>query len=168
MPPDTSEARPRGRDALQVQADGPDTSQGTSDAHLAAEVALIGAMTHNAEARDRVPRMVSADDFDREAHRVLFEVICELHDEGSPVDQIIVNDRLIGTGRIEVVGGLVGIFDCTSVEGCPSVNAWPSYATIVAREARRRRDIVALRRAVSRLEAGEDPAVVAAELEVAA
>ena len=145
-----------------VQDDGP--HEDTTRHALAAEVALVGAMAQSSEARTHAVRMIDPGDFTREAHRVLFATICELHAEGSPVDNITINDRLIETGKLDEAGGLVGIFDCTSLEGCPIIASWPTYATIVAREARRRRGITKLTRAIERLEAGEDPAVVAGEL----
>ena len=132
------------------------------------EAALLGAMLLSAAARDGVPRMLDPDDFDRSAHRVLFEVIVAMHAAGDEIDNITVNDKLAATGKLDEIGGLAAVWSLTAVEGCPTPSSWPTYATIVAREARRRRDIVTLRRAIARLEAGEDPAVVAAELEVAA
>jgi hypothetical protein len=73
MPRNQSEARPRGRDALQVLAAVPDTPKSTGDprqtpvAHLAAEVAVLGAMMQSDRAREAVPSMLAPDDFDREA-----------------------------------------------------------------------------------------------------
>jgi replicative DNA helicase len=134
----------------------------------AAEAALIGAMLLRPDARDGALGMVTAGDFDREAHRTVFETVVAMHAAGEHVDNVSVNDRLATTGQLEVVGTLAAVWALTSLEGCPTPAAWPVYATIVAREGRRRRGIRLLQRAIDRLEAGEDPALVSAELAVAA
>lgn len=149
-----------------VQADGPDDTQNT--ASMAAEAALLGCMILSTEARHGAIGMLTADDFEREAHRTMFLALDTMHAFGEAVDQITVNDKLAGLGKLDEVGGLAAVFELTDPTACPSPAAWPTYATIVAREGRRRRGIRVLRRAIARLEAGEDPAVVAAELEVAA
>jgi replicative DNA helicase len=132
-----------------------------------AEAAVLGAMILSVEARIGALELLSAADFDRPAHRVVFEAVSALHHDGVPVDPVTVNDRLAASGRLDEVGGLGAVYGLTALEGCPVPASWPTYATIVAREARRRRGITVLRRALARLEAGEDPAVVAADLAVA-
>jgi replicative DNA helicase len=133
-----------------------------------AEAVLLGAMLLRPDARDGALGMVTAGDFDREAHRTVFETVVAMHAAGEHVDNIAVNDRLATTGQLEVVGTLAAVWTLTSLEGCPCPEAWPVYATIVAREGRRRRGIRLLQQAIRRLEAGEDPALVSAELAVAA
>lgn len=136
--------------------------------HLSAEVAVCGALMLSEDARAGVPTMLDQDDFDRPAHRTLYRTILPMIQRGDHVDNITVNAELAKTGRLDEVGGLGAVWHCTSIEGCSTPSAWPTYCTIVVREARRRRGIAKLQRAIARLEAGADPQLVAAELGVAA
>lgn len=113
----------------------------TSVTHHYAEAALLGSMILNRDALAGAASMLAPDEFDRPAHRTLFTTLVELHTEGTPVDQITVNDRLATTGRLDEVGGLGAVFDLTSVEGCPTTSAWATYAGIVKREADGRRQV---------------------------
>jgi replicative DNA helicase len=135
---------------------------------LAAEAAVLGAMLLSNEARNGVIDMLVTDDFERGAHRTLFEVLTAMQAANIHIDNITVNDELARLGKLEEIGSLASVWALTSIEGCPVPAAWPTYAVLVRREARRRRDLQLLRRAIERLEAGEDPAVVAADLAVAA
>lgn len=139
--------------------------------HLAAEVALLGCMMLSGEARDGVPRMVGPGDFEREAHRVLFEALVRMHRAGEVVDHITVGAELHHRDQLDVIGGLTALYAVSDPSATPSPASWPTYATLVAREGRRRRTIRSLFRAIRSLEAGEDPAVVSerltSELEVA-
>lgn len=132
------------------------------------EAALLGSMILSRDAREGALRMVTADDFSREAHRIFFETVATLHADEEYLDQVCVNDRLILNGKIDDVGGLASVWALTSVEGCPVTASWPAYSTVVAREGKRRRILRQLHDAIGRLERGEDPAVVHLGPEVAA
>ena len=134
-----------------------------------AEAAVLGAMIASADALTGVCQMLAAGGhlFARPAHRTLFEVLEQMHLDGHPVDTVTVTDRLAILGKLDEIGGPLGVTDLTDPATCPTPASWPSYCTIVLREARRRRGIKVLREALARLEAGEDPAVIADELAVA-
>jgi replicative DNA helicase len=58
--------------------------------------------------RDAIARALEglrADDFYRDAHRVIFQAMVELFERGEPVDLITVTNRLAATGKLEDVGG---------------------------------------------------------------
>ena len=143
-------------------------NESTREALELTEAAALGAAILSADARAGIVGALTPDAFLREAHRAVFEAVAAMHAAGEHVDQITVNDQLASTGKLDEVGGLVAVFELTDPLACPSPAAWPTYATIVAREARRRRGIRTLQRAIERLEAGEDPAIVSAELAVSA
>lgn len=143
------------------------TTPPVATAHEAAEAALLGAMLLSAEARAGAPGIVTADDFEREAHRTLFATITKMMEADEPVDPVTLNHRLVADGRLAEVGGALAVHHLSSLESCPVPASWPTYSTIVAREGRRRRGIRMLRRGIERLEAGEDPQVVATEIGVA-
>ena len=140
----------------------------TANRSDSAEVALIGAMILDPDALQGARRMVGPDDFQRDAHRVLYTALCAMLDAGQHVDVVTLTDHLATAGTLDHVGGAVALADLHGFEVCPVPAAWPSYATIVSREGQRRRMIAQLRNLIARLEAGEDPTVVAAALDVAA
>jgi replicative DNA helicase len=144
-----------------------DTTEPTSAER--SEAALLGAMIVSSEALAGACRMLAAGGhlFVRPAHRTLFELLEQMHLDDVPVDVVTTTDQLHLDGHLDEVGGPAAVVDLTTLEVCPTPAAWPTYATVVLREARRRRGIRVLREALARLEAGEDPAIVADELAVA-
>jgi replicative DNA helicase len=137
-----------------------------------AELAVLGAALLSTEARDGLLKMVSPRDFARDAHGVVFDVIGQLVAARIDVDLMTLTCALADRDLLDEVGGADAVSRLTSLEACPSPAAWPCYATPVVRESRRRRLRTVLSGAVVRLDRGEDPNVVAAEivagLEVAA
>jgi replicative DNA helicase len=133
----------------------------------AAEVACLGAAILSGEARDGLRRMLTPSDFGRDAHRVVFDVVCQLV---GPVDLVVVTVALADRHLLDEVGGAGALSRVTSPECCPSPASWPVYGTVVAREGNRRRLRTVLRGALARLDNGADPAVLADEVarEVAA
>lgn len=134
-----------------------------------AEAAVLGAMLTSTDALDGASHMLAGGGhlFSRPAHRTLFDLIEQMHLAGEPVDVLTVTDRAATTGKLDELGGPLGVSDLSDPATCPVPASWPSYAKIVLREARRRRGIKVLLDALARLEAGEDPAVVAVDLAVA-
>jgi replicative DNA helicase len=137
-----------------------------------AEVAVLGAALLSVEARDGLLKMLTPRDFARDAHGVVFDVIGQLVAAGTDVDLVTLTCDLADRDLLDEVGGADAVSRLSSPEACPSPAAWPAYATPVVREARRRRLRTVLAGALVRLDRGEDPNVVAAEivtgLEVAA
>ena len=87
--------------------------------------------------------------------------------DGIAPDTLTVTDRLATRGELDHVGGPLAVADLTGMATCPTPASWPAYATVVGREARRRRGVRLLSDALARLHAGEDPATVAAATAVA-
>ena len=170
--PEQKRDRPAGGSGTAPTSLGCDNGKGTgplSHDHLTAtaeanEAAALGAMLIDDEARQGVPSMLDPDSFDREAHRVVYGAVLAVLADGDTPDPLTVTAKLAERGRLDEVGGPVGVSDLSDMRTCPVPQSWPAYATVVAREARRRRGIVTLRRALDRLERGEDPGVVASDL----
>ena len=72
---------------------------------LEAEQSILGSMLLERDAVARVVEMVRPEDFYREAHRRVFEVVAELFDRGEPADLVSVTDRLRAKGVLDDVGG---------------------------------------------------------------
>ena len=73
---------------------------------IEAEQALIGGLMLNAQAWDKVADVVSAGDFYRKDHRLIFESIGNLIEDGSPCDVVTVSEYLDNRGELEQAGGL--------------------------------------------------------------
>ncbi|MBT8086900.1 MAG: replicative DNA helicase [Gammaproteobacteria bacterium] len=73
---------------------------------IEAEQALIGGLMLNAEAWDKVADVVVADDFYRKDHRLIFNALGELVENGSPCDVVTVSEFLDSRGELEQAGGL--------------------------------------------------------------
>ena len=73
---------------------------------IEAEQSLIGGLMLNAQAWDRIADILTAADFYRNDHRLVFEAIDRLIDEGSPCDVVTVSEHLDNRGELEKAGGL--------------------------------------------------------------
>jgi hypothetical protein len=73
--------------------------------NLEAEQGVIGSVLLDNEVLTDVRGIVTAADFYRDTHQVLFEVICSLADRGKPVDCVTLADELTRLGRFEAIGG---------------------------------------------------------------
>lgn len=74
--------------------------------NLEAEQSVLGAMLIDKEAIARVQEVLRAEDFYREAHRHIYDVITGLFDRGEAVDLITVTEELRRRGRLEAIGGV--------------------------------------------------------------
>jgi replicative DNA helicase len=73
--------------------------------NLEAEQSVLGSMLLERDAIARVVELVRQEDFYREAHRRIYQVITELFERGEPADLISVTDRLRAKGMLDDVGG---------------------------------------------------------------
>jgi replicative DNA helicase len=73
---------------------------------IEAEQALIGGLMLNAQAWDKVADVISAGDFYRKDHRLIFQAIDRLIDAGSPCDVVTVSEHLDNRGELDQAGGL--------------------------------------------------------------
>ena len=73
---------------------------------IEAEQSLIGGLMLNAQAWDKVADVVVADDFYRKDHRLIYQAIARLIEDGSPCDVVTVSEHLDNRGELEPAGGL--------------------------------------------------------------
>ena len=73
---------------------------------IEAEQALIGGLMLNAQAWDKVADVISAVDFYRQDHRLIFEAINRLIEAGSPCDVVTVSEHLDNRDELQTAGGL--------------------------------------------------------------
>lgn len=74
--------------------------------NLDAEQSVLGAMLIEKEAVLKAIEVLRADDFYRDAHRNIYEVIIELSEHGEAIDLITVTEELRQKGLLDAVGGV--------------------------------------------------------------
>ncbi|MEW6446940.1 MAG: replicative DNA helicase [Bacillota bacterium] len=129
-----------------------------------AEQAVLGAIFLDPDVIHQVVGTVKPEDFYQEPHRLIFETILSLDDEGTPIDIITVTDALRRAGYLERVGGASYVVALTDV--VPSTAHVEHYARLVAEKALLRTLIqVATRIRDMGYEAGDDPRKLLSEAE---
>ncbi|MCK4446166.1 MAG: replicative DNA helicase, partial [Candidatus Marinimicrobia bacterium] len=94
-----------------------------------AELSVLGAMMLDKEAVSKALQYLDYTAFYKEANQVIFRAMLELFNEGQPVDQISVIDRLKSNKTLEQAGGAYYITGL--VESTPSAANVEYYAKIV-------------------------------------
>jgi replicative DNA helicase len=108
---------------------------------IEAEQSTLGAMLIDRMAVEKVTELLKSDDFYRDAHQALFEVITTLAERNEPVDLITVTEELKNRDKLDAVGGmsyLTALFDTV-----PTAANVEFYAKIVEEKAILRRLIEA-------------------------
>ena len=73
---------------------------------LEAEQAVLGGLMLDEQAWDRVSDRVKEEDFYRRDHRLIFQAIALLANEGSPRDALTVSETLTRLGELDNAGGI--------------------------------------------------------------
>ncbi len=73
--------------------------------NIEAESGVLGSIIIDPEAIVQVADFLHAEDFYRDAHRTIYEVIIQLYEQQQPADFITICDELEGRGKLEDVGG---------------------------------------------------------------
>lgn len=111
---------------------------GTIPPHsLEAERAVLGAVLLNNDLLSSVAKIVTAEDFYRPSHGIIYRAFERLTRDGSPCDLITVQHSLETRGELETVGGLAYI--ASLLDGIPKSPNIVYHTQIVLRKARRRR-----------------------------
>ena len=102
-----------------------------------AEQSVIGSMLLDREAIVAASELLTGEDFYNRQYGVLFETMCELHNEGSPVDLVTLQNRLRSKEVPPEVASLEFVREMLTA---PMISAnIKSYANIVAEKATLRR-----------------------------
>jgi replicative DNA helicase len=96
---------------------------------VVAEQAVLGGLMLSAAAWDQVADIVTAGDFYREDHRLIFTAISEVHESGQPCDAITVSEWFESRGNAEQVDN--GRYIAQIVNETPSASTVAAYAAIV-------------------------------------
>ena len=105
--------------------------------NIEAEEAVLGALLIDPDAIIRVATILRPEDFYREKHGWIYDVILALHERREPIDFLTVVDELERREQLEQVGGAA--FITTLINAVPTSVHAEHYARIVERAATRRR-----------------------------
>lgn len=83
----------------------PEGSEKTLPQNIDAEQSVLGALFLDREAVYKVSRFLRPEDFYLESHRLIYEAMLSLEEEGRPVDLISVTNRLSEQGVLDKIGG---------------------------------------------------------------
>lgn len=108
---------------------------------IQAEQATLGAMLIERAAIEKAAEILDKEDFYRDAHQTLFEVITALAERDEPVDAITVQTELKNRDKLEAIGGQSYVF--ALLEAVPTAANIEFYAKIVQDRAILRRLIEA-------------------------
>lgn len=100
-------------------------------------MSALGAMMLDRNAIERVGEILKPDDFYRESHRLLFEVMLSLNERHVPVDLLTLREELARRDDLERAGGLAYLAQL--VESVPTAANAEYYARIVEEKAILRR-----------------------------
>jgi replicative DNA helicase len=102
---------------------------------------LGGLLLSSGEGWDAVAEAVSAADFYRPDHRMIFRQIARLAEAAEPVDVITVADKLAASGELDSAGGVAYLAELAS--NTPSASNIRAYAQVVRERAALRKLIEA-------------------------
>ncbi|MFT4613831.1 MAG: replicative DNA helicase [Bacteroidia bacterium] len=98
-----------------------------------AEQSVLGGLLLSVDGWDAVSEAVTAPDFYRPAHRLIFRQIALLAEALEPIDPITVADKLQALGELEAAGGLAYLAELA--QNTPSASNIRAYADVVRERA---------------------------------
>ncbi|MFR4177679.1 MAG: replicative DNA helicase [Lacticaseibacillus paracasei] len=113
-----------------------------------AERAVLGGIFLNADTLPDAQEYVTADDFYKKAHRLLFQAMTDLQDNGTAIDTVTVSDYLDNHNNLDDIGGVGYITDL--VAATPIASNVVYYAKIVQQKSTLRKLISAAQNIASR------------------
>lgn len=101
--------------------------------NLEAEQAVLGALMLDPQKGSTVFELLRPEDFYRDNHKSIYQVIRDIFEKGDPVDLVTVAESLRQAGRLENIGGIGTISQIAG--SVPSAANIEHYARIVAEKA---------------------------------
>lgn len=132
--------------------------------NIDAEQSVLGAVLLDREAIYKAMKLLQPEDFYREGHKIIYEAMLYLNENGQPVDLITVSEHLRQQGALEKAGGVAYI--ASLAELVPTAANIEYYARIVEEKSLLRTLIhVSTRIAGMGYDEGEEPEKLIAEAE---
>jgi len=109
--------------------------------NLEAEVSLLGSLMLDKDAMIRVADMVIVQDFYKDAHAKIFQIMLDLYSKREPIDILSLGNRLEENKQLEAVGGRSYLMELSNT--VPTAAHVVHYAQIIQKKATLRRLIAA-------------------------
>lgn len=109
--------------------------------NIEAEQSVLGSVLLDKDAIIKIADLVRPEDFYRDDHRQIFEVMLKLLDKRMPIDVVTVSEELEKAGQFDSVGGATYLTEL--VNSVPSASHVAHYGEIVQQKATLRRLITA-------------------------
>ncbi|MFT4676632.1 MAG: replicative DNA helicase [Patiriisocius sp.] len=100
---------------------------------IEAERSVLGGLMLDDQAWDRVAGLVTAEDFYRSDHRIIFRCMADLAERNKPLDVITISETLDGVNELDNVGGIAYISDLAN--STPTAANISAYSEIVSERA---------------------------------
>lgn len=97
--------------------------------NIEAEQAVLGSILLKADTFGKVLEIIRPEDFYKDGHRLIFEVMIDLFEKNEPQDVLTVSNLLRDTNRLEEAGGATYLATLTSI--VPVTSNISSYAKII-------------------------------------
>lgn len=98
---------------------------------IEAEQAILGLVIIDNTLIADVSKIINCKTFYGESHQHIFKAITELVEEGKPVDEILIGDKLKELGKLEEIGGMAYLAD---IENCAPISGNIVYYAHVIKE----------------------------------
>ncbi len=105
--------------------------------NLEAESSLLGSVLMDKETLMKVADLITADDFYKDAHQLIFETMVDLSERREPIDILSVGNRLEETKKLEAAGGRSYLLNL--VNSVPTSANAVHYAQIIQKKSTLRR-----------------------------
>jgi len=105
--------------------------------NIEAEQSVLGSLLIDKEAITKVADILTADDFYKDAHQQIMEVMFDLYEHHEPIDILSLANRLREKNQLEAVGGQSYL--ATLANAVPTASHIVTYANIVQKKATLRR-----------------------------
>ncbi len=105
----------------------------TPPRNIEAEQATIGSMLLDKDAIVKAIDILTAEEFYKDAHRIIFETVVSMYEKGEPIDLVTVTEQLRRRGSLEQIGGISYI--TTLANMVPTAANVEYYARIVKEKA---------------------------------
>ncbi len=112
-------------------------------ANVHAERVILGAILFDSSYYRKVVGKLDSADFSLDSHRIIFNAMRELDEEGSAIQIVLLVERLRATKKLEKIGETPVAYIASLTEGLPRYPSLKDYLRIV-REKRILRSIISL------------------------
>ncbi|WP_413628019.1 replicative DNA helicase [Fructilactobacillus vespulae] len=105
--------------------------------NIEAEKAVLGSIFLSTESITRAMESLSANEFYKRAHQIIFQAMVDLADIDEAIDVVTVSDKLKGQNQLDDVGGIAYIVELA--DSVPTAANIEYYAKIVHKKATQRK-----------------------------